>query len=77
MQYAMGGRSGNGEESPDTAGQEARLKSRVPLGKPVARTVPQKTNRPARGKGEKAGQEPTVCGRNAVCKANPFRCKAK
>lgn len=51
----MDGRSSNGEESPDTIGQEARLKSRVPGGKPQEWTVPQKTDRLSRGKGERVG----------------------
>ena len=42
LQYTKGGRSSNGEESPDTTGQIAQSKGWVPQGKPAVRTVPQR-----------------------------------
>ena len=60
MQQTKDGCSSNGEESPDTTGQEAWLKDQVPQGKPAGRKVPQKTYHPFGGQGEKVGQEPTV-----------------
>jgi len=77
LQNTKGGRSSDGEESPDTTGQIVQSKGWMPQGKPAVRRVPQKANRPATGKGEKAVQETTVPCREARRKANPFRCKAK
>lgn len=47
----------SGEESPDTAGQEARLKGRVSRGNPVVRIAQQRRDRRpfCVGKGEKGG----------------------
>ena len=54
MQKAKGGRSSDGEESPDTTGRIVQSKGWMPQGKPAVRKVPQKRYRPAMGKGEKA-----------------------